>query len=104
MSEAEKGAGTEVELEAQIQRLREDFAEMARLLKSLAGEKAAAAGEAVHGETEAQLRRSREAAENVRATAATAGTAIEDHIAATPVQSAVIALLIGFLLGSLSRR
>lgn len=92
------------DVEAQIAAIREDVSELTRLLKGLAATRTEAATEALKGEAEALKRQAHVAADEAVRKAKSAATSIEDHIVEKPVQSALIALLIGILIGAMGRR
>jgi ElaB/YqjD/DUF883 family membrane-anchored ribosome-binding protein len=92
------------ELEEQLKTLRKDVANLADVIKGMAASKTADASRAAHEQAENLIRRTTEAAEGATQRARGAVVSIEDHIAEKPVQSALIALLIGIVIGSLGRR
>jgi ElaB/YqjD/DUF883 family membrane-anchored ribosome-binding protein len=84
--------------------MRTDVAQLAELLKAVASGGAADAGKALHDQADELVRRGREVAEGATQRAKGAVSTIEDQIVEKPVQSALIALLIGIVIGSLGRR
>ena len=92
------------DLEEQLKALRADVATLADLLKGAAQHKATEAGKVIHEQADDLVRRGKEVAEGATQRAKGAVTSIEEHIAEKPVQSALIALLVGIVIGSLGRR
>ncbi|MCB1378802.1 MAG: hypothetical protein KDK89_10615 [Alphaproteobacteria bacterium] len=92
------------DLEDQIKAIRKDLTDLTSLLKDLTGTKAAEAGETIQNEASEFLRKTRHAAEGAAEKAQSAAGTIEKHIIEKPVQSALIALLIGIVIGSWGRR
>ena len=92
------------DLQQQLKTLRNDVAGLAETIKGLAASRAADASRAVHEPADDLVGRTREMAEGAPERAKGAVTTLEDPIAEKPVQSALIALLIGIVIGSLGRR
>ena len=92
------------ELQEQLKIIRADVSALADLLKGAAHNKAAEAGKALHVQADDLVRRGREVTEGATQRARSAVTSIEEQIAEKPVQSALIALLAGIVIGSLGRR
>jgi len=92
------------DLEEQLKALRTDVATLADLLKGAAQHKVAETGKAIHDQTDDLVRRGKEVAEGATLRARGAVTSIEEQIAEKPVQSALIALLVGLVIGSMGRR
>jgi ElaB/YqjD/DUF883 family membrane-anchored ribosome-binding protein len=92
------------DLEEQLKAIRTDVATLADLLKGAAQHKAAETGKAIHEQADDLVRRGRDMAEGATQRAKGAVTSIEEQIAEKPVQSALIALLVGIVIGSLGRR
>jgi ElaB/YqjD/DUF883 family membrane-anchored ribosome-binding protein len=103
MTETSSKPGGE-DLERQFQVLRDDFVTLGRLLREVGEAKAGEKRDAALAEAEALLDRSRASLEKGRARAQEATASIEDHIREKPVQSALIALGVGFLVGIITRR
>jgi ElaB/YqjD/DUF883 family membrane-anchored ribosome-binding protein len=95
-------AGSELDL--QLDALRKDIASLSDSVKRIAGEKAAAVSNAAAGEAEALLKQSRDLGESAVAEVRKKVDTIEGYIVEKPVQSAIIALLVGLFVGSLARR
>jgi ElaB/YqjD/DUF883 family membrane-anchored ribosome-binding protein len=104
MSNTSKRAPEMTDVDEQIKAIRNDVADLTRLLKELAESKASAAGKAFENEAEDLKHRAQEAAEDVARRARSAASSIEEQILEKPIQSTLIALLVGFLIGSLGRR
>ena len=100
-SKSETGTG---DIEEQIKVIRDDVSKLTKILMELGEDKVSEAMKTARGEAEDLFNRSRrmagEASDRARQTAGT----VEDYIAEKPFQSALIALLVGFLIGSTSRR
>lgn len=92
------------DIEDQIKAIRDDVVGLGALLKTIASEKVAQAGDAAQGEAEDIMRKARQATEDAAQRAKNAAATLEDHITEKPIQAAFIALIIGFVLGSLGRR
>lgn len=92
------------DIDEQIKVIRDDVSKLTKLLMELGEDKVSEAIKTARGEAEDLYDRSRrmagQASDRARQTAGT----VEDYIAEKPFQSALIALLIGFLIGSMSRR
>jgi ElaB/YqjD/DUF883 family membrane-anchored ribosome-binding protein len=92
------------ELQEQLKTIRADVATLADLLKGAAHGRAAEAGKALHEQADDLVRHGKEMTEGATERARSAVTSIEEQIVEKPVQSALIALLIGIVIGSLGRR
>lgn len=103
MTDAQDRPGRD-DLERQFQNIRDDITTLGRLLRDIGEAKAGEKRDAALAEAEALLERSRAALDKGRARAGDATVTIEDHIREKPVQSALIALGIGFLVGIITRR
>jgi len=104
MATAPKSAPTTTDVEEQIKTIRNDISTLTDLLKDLTGSKTEDVRKTVKDEADDLLKRSKETAEEATARAKQAAVSVEDYIAEKPVQSALIALLVGIFIGSLSRR
>ncbi len=104
MSGSTKSTTDVKELEEQVRVLRHDLSEATRLLKEFAEGKAVETGRALHDEADQLIRKTKHAAEGAKERALAASGSIEDYIAEKPLQSAFVALLIGFVIGTLGRR
>lgn len=92
------------DLDRQFQLVRDDLATLTRLLREVGEAEAGEKRDAVLAEAAALLEKSRSALDKGRARARHATASVEDHIREKPVQSALIALGVGFLVGMMSRR
>jgi len=104
MATAPKSAPTATDVEEQIKTIRNDISTLTELLKDLAGSKAEDVRKTARNEADDLLKRSKETAEEATARAKQAAGSVEDYISEKPVQSALIALLIGIFIGSFSRK
>ena len=103
MAETSDGHSSD-DLERQFQVIRDDFVTLSRLLREIGENKAGEKRDAALAEAEALLDRSRAILDEGRLQAKQASASIEDHIREKPVQSALVALGIGFLVGIITRR
>lgn len=103
MTDAQDRPGRD-DLERRFQTIRDDITTLGRLLRDIGEAKAGEKRDAALAEAEALLERSRTALDEGRARARDATVTIENHIREKPVQSALIALGIGFLVGIITRR
>jgi len=92
------------ELQEQLKTIRADVATLADLVKGAAHSRAAEASRPLHEQADDLVRRGKEITEGATERARSAVTSIEEQIVEKPVQSALIALLIGIVIGSLGRR
>lgn len=101
---ATAGSKETEELKAQIKTLSDDVGVLTKMLKDLAESAAGDLGDDVRAKVEEMAGRAgklrREASDKARAEA----DSIVQHIAEKPVQSALIALLIGIIFGAMTRR
>ena len=103
MTDGSGKVGSE-DIEQQFQIIRDDITTLTRLLREIGEAKAGEKRDAALEQAEELLERSRAALEEGRLKAQAVSVSIEDHIRTKPVQSAMIALGIGFLVGILTRR
>jgi ElaB/YqjD/DUF883 family membrane-anchored ribosome-binding protein len=104
MATTAKTAAKPEDIEAQVAQIRDDIATLTRLLGELAGTKVdEAKGFAMH-EAEAVIGTARKKAHEARERVQGAAGSIEAYIEEKPMQSAMIALVAGLLIGLLSRR
>jgi len=103
MSDTHDRPGTE-DLERQFQTIRDDIAKLSRLLRDIGEAKAGETRDAALAEAEELLKRSCAMLDEGRLKARQTTASIEDHIREKPVQSALAALGIGFLVGIMTRR
>lgn len=92
------------DLEDQFDVLRDDVATLARLLREVGEGKAGEARDAALAEATALLERSRKALDEGRVRARRTAASVEDYIHENPVQSTLIALGVGVLVGLITRR
>ena len=104
MAQKRAETATPEDIEHQIKTIRDDISTLTGLLKDLAESKVGEARKAATDEAEDLLNRSRAAADEATAKAKQAAGSIEDYISEKPVQATLIALLVGILLGSFTRR
>jgi ElaB/YqjD/DUF883 family membrane-anchored ribosome-binding protein len=103
VSETHDSPGRE-DLERQFQTIRDDITTLSRLLREIGEAKAGEKRDTALAEAEALLDRSRAILDEGRIRAREATASIEDHIREKPIQSALVALGIGFLVGIITRR
>ena len=103
MSKSE-GSRTTEDLERQFGIIRDDITALTNLMKEIGASKADETREAALAEATRLLERSRSALDDGRLKARQAAVSVEDYIKEKPVQSALIALGVGFLVGLVSRR
>jgi len=92
------------DIEQQFQVIREDIATLTRLLKEVGESKAGDTRDAALAEATELLEKSRRALEEGRDRARATAAPVEHYINEKPMQSALIALGVGFLVGLMSRR
>ena len=103
MSQTDNRPGAE-DLERQFQTIRNDIGTLGELLRAIGEAKAGETRDAALAEASALLERSRAMLDEGRLKARQTTASIEDHIREKPVQSALVALGIGFLVGIITRR
>ena len=104
MPTAGKSEPTASDVEEQIKTIRDDIATLTGLLKDLAGSKVEDVRKTAKNEADDLLKRSKETADAATAQAKQAAGSVENYISEKPVQSALIALLVGIFIGSFSRK
>lgn len=104
MATTPKSSPNANDVEAQIKTIRDDVATLTSLLKDLAEDRLEGAKKVAHDEAEELLKKSKDATRHAKHRARQATSSMEEYIAEKPVQSTLIALLIGIFIGSLSRR
>jgi ElaB/YqjD/DUF883 family membrane-anchored ribosome-binding protein len=92
------------DLERQFQIIRDDITKLTRLLREIGEAKAGETRDAAMAEATELLERSRAALDEGRMKARQATAGVEDYIKEKPVQSALMALGVGFLIGLVTRR
>lgn len=103
MNETRNRPGTD-DLERQFQAVRDDITTLGQLLRDIGEAKAGETRDAALAEAADLLERSRTILDEGRLKVRQTSTSIEDHIREKPVQSALVALGIGFLVGIIMRR
>jgi ElaB/YqjD/DUF883 family membrane-anchored ribosome-binding protein len=104
MATTGKAAPKPEDIEAQVAQIREDVARLTQLLGEAVGAKAEDAKGRVSEEAEALIGLARKRAHDARHRVEDAATGIEQYIEEKPVQSAMMALLAGIVIGLLTRR
>ena len=99
-----KGSSGNHDLEQQFQNIRDDITTLTRLLREIGEAKAGETRDAAMAEAAELLERSRAALDEGRLKARQATASVEEYIKEKPVQSALIALGVGFLIGLVTRR
>jgi ElaB/YqjD/DUF883 family membrane-anchored ribosome-binding protein len=97
------GPGSE-DLERQFQVIRDDITKLTGLLREIGEAKAGEARDAALAEAAELLERSRATLDEGRLKARQATASVEGYIREKPVQSALIALGVGFFVGLMLRR
>jgi ElaB/YqjD/DUF883 family membrane-anchored ribosome-binding protein len=103
MEEMSQNKGGE-DVDRQFQIIREDITTLSKLLREIGEEKVGEKRDVALAEAAELLEKSRSAIDEGRLKASAAKISIEDHIREQPMQSALIALGVGFLVGMISRR
>ena len=98
-----RGRGAD-ELEEQFQVIRDDITKLTKLLQEIGEAKAGETRDKALAEAKDLLEQSRSALDEGRLKARNAAASVEDYINEKPVQSALIALGVGFLVGMMTRR
>jgi ElaB/YqjD/DUF883 family membrane-anchored ribosome-binding protein len=104
MAQTSKPKASIGDVEQQIETIRDDILKLKELLIEVGDEKISETGEAVRGEIEELLARAQKLADSTTKKTKEASGTVEDYIEKKPFQSAMIALLVGFFFGSMSRR
>mgnify|MGYP006273658089 CR=1 FL=1 len=92
------------DLERQVEALQGDIATLARLMKEIGGDAAKETRDKALAEAAQLLERSQAAMDEGRRRARETAATVEDYIHDKPVQSTLIALGIGLLVGLMTRR
>lgn len=103
MAQASNQPGGE-DIERQFRLIRDDVTDLARIIKKVGESKTGDARDAALAEANELLERSRAKLDEGVAQAKGAAASVEDYIHEKPVQSAIIALGVGFLVGLMTRR
>lgn len=104
MATTGKAAPEPEDVEAQVAQIRGDIAKLTQLLGELAGAKADEAKGLALDEAEALIGRMRTRAADAKHRVEGAAGSIEHYIEEKPMQSAMIALLAGVVIGLMTRR
>lgn len=104
MAESKKSSATTADVEAQIKEIRSDIEKLTELLGELAGSHLDATKASAKDEVDHLLKRSRELGDKAQGKARETTESVESYIKEKPIQSALIALVVGVLFGALSRR
>ncbi len=97
------GVGTG-DIEKQLQTIREDVAKLTKLVTQLGEEKLSQSTKSVREEVESLVSDARKTADETAEKVKQTANSIEDHINEKPIQSVIMALILGLFIGSISRR
>ena len=103
MEEINRSKGRD-DVERQFQIIQDDITTLSKLLREIGEQKAGEKRDAALAEAAALLEKSRSTIDEGRLKARQATASVEDYIHKQPVQSTLIALGIGFLVGMMTRR
>lgn len=103
-SETQAGKTTEADIQAQIDQLRDDIAELTKMIGTLGNQKAAEARSKAERLKEEAIKSGQEAYDRAREEALSFEEDVEDHIRSRPLQSILMAAGFGFLVALLTRR
>lgn len=103
MGQASNQPGNE-DIERQFRLIRDDVTDLARLIKKVGESKTGEARDAALAEANELLESSRAKLDEGAMRARRAAASVEDYIHEKPVQSTLLALGVGFLVGLMSRR
>ncbi|MDG4649759.1 hypothetical protein P6F26_15040 [Roseibacterium sp. SDUM158017] len=103
MTDTSRSPGSE-DLERQFRVIRDDITRLAALLREIGEAKAGEKRDEALAEAAELLERSRSALDEGRLKARQATASVEGYIREKPMQSALIALGVGFLVGMMTRR
>lgn len=101
---ATAGSKETEELKAQIKTLSDDVGVLTKMLKELAESTASDLGEDVRAKVEEMAERTGKLKRDASAKARAEADSIVRHISEKPMQSALIALLVGIIFGAMTRR
>lgn len=104
MAEPSKSRTSASDIEDQFKTIREDISRLTKLMTQFGEEFLADASDAAAEQSGDWINRSRRKAGETGRKVREKAASVEDYVVEKPVQSAVIALLIGLVLGSMSRR
>ena len=104
MPESSNTKTTAGDIEDQIKNIREDISRLTKLFMELCQDNLSEAKRAAREELDELQSRSRRAADEATARAKQTAGSVEGYISDKPVQSTMIALLVGIFIGFLTRR
>ena len=103
MNETPRAHGRDA-LDQQFEEIQDDIEKLSTLLREIGAAKAAEKRDAALAEATEVIKKSRLAIEGGRAKASQTTASVQEYIEKQPVQSALIALGVGFLFGMMTRR
>lgn len=104
MVQSSKTGPDAAEIEAQMKVIRDDIAELTKLMKEAGDTKLGGLSDSVKAEVENLVAKSREKIDGIEKQVRQQASSIEDYVVEKPLQSAFFALLIGLFIGSIYRR
>ncbi len=104
MAQSSKTGPETADLEEQLKVIRDDVAELSRLMKEAGDAKLGKLSASAKAEAEKLVGESKEKLEDIEKQVKRTASTVEDYVAEKPFQSALIALLVGLFIGSMSRR
>lgn len=104
MVQSSKTAPDAAEIEAQMKVIRDDIAELTKLMKEAGDVKLGGLSASVKAEVENLVAKSREKIDGIEKQVKQQASSFEDYVVEKPLQSAFFALLIGLFIGSIYRR
>ena len=104
MAQSPKSGPASGDIEQQLKIIRDDVSKLAKLVTELGEEKLSEKTRTARAEVEGLLNRSRKLADDTTDKARKTVGTVEDYISEKPVQATIIALIVGMLIGSFSRR
>ncbi|MGV0876156.1 DUF883 domain-containing protein [Martelella sp. FLE1502] len=103
-TEAQAGKTTEADIQAQIDQLRGDIAELTKMIGALGNQKASDARVKAEKFRDDAIKSGQDAYDRARDEALSFEEDVEDHIRSRPLQSILMAAGFGFLMALLTRR
>ncbi|MEO1986574.1 MAG: DUF883 domain-containing protein [Martelella sp.] len=103
-TESQAGKTTEADIQAQIDQLRGDIAELTKLIGTLGNQKASEARVKAEKFRDDAIKSGQDAYDRARDEAMSLEEDVEDHIRSRPLQSILMAAGFGFLMALLTRR
>jgi len=104
MAKSPRSTGGTQDIEAQFEVIRDDITALTQLFKEIGESKAGEARDKALAEASELLQRSQKALDETRRQATQAKDSIEDYITEKPMQSTLIALGLGVVIGWMTRR